>query len=48
MPQQNPESAFYRQGVEALERQDWPTAANMFRLCVRLAPDNLRYAQLTA
>jgi predicted Zn-dependent protease len=39
-------SAFYRQGVEAMELQQWDLALERFRQCVRLFPDNAMYRQL--
>jgi hypothetical protein len=39
-------SAFYRQGVEAMEHQRWDLALERFRQCVRLFPNNAMYRQL--
>jgi hypothetical protein len=39
-------SAFYRQGVEAIERSDGNRALDLFVRCTRLEPDNGMYRQL--
>lgn len=39
-------SAFYRQGVAAMELQQWDLALERFWQCVRLFPGNVMYRQL--
>lgn len=36
----------YRRGNEAVQKQNWDLAVEMFRICVILVPDNLMYRQL--
>ena len=38
--------AFYRLGVEALDRKEWDRALEHFRRCCRLEPENVMYRQL--
>jgi len=36
----------YRKGVEAMEKQNWGLAVEMFSTCSRFVPDNVMYRQL--
>lgn len=36
----------YRKGVEAMEKQNWGLAVEMFGTCTRFVPDNVMYRQL--
>jgi tetratricopeptide (TPR) repeat protein len=36
----------YRKGVEAMEKQNWDLAVEMFGMCAKFVPDNLMYRQL--
>lgn len=36
----------YRKGVEAMEKQNWDLAVEMFGMCARFVPDNAMYRQL--
>ena len=38
--------AFYRQGVEAMDRKEWDRALELFTRCLRLCPENVMYRQL--
>ena len=40
------DSAFYRQGIEAMELQQWDLALERFLRCARLFPYILMYRQL--
>jgi tetratricopeptide (TPR) repeat protein len=36
----------YRKGVEAMEKQNWGLAVEMFGVCTKFVPDNVMYRQL--
>jgi len=36
----------YRKGVEAMEKQNWGLAVEMFGMCAKFVPDNVMYRQL--